>query len=148
MQRQKTYLRICQFYIQDKGTYMYVPVFHRFVVRRETMCLCFIEASPSRGVWGHTPQGKKYFNPISSQKLVPKDLWFLSIWTQCYRARDFDHCGSVDFTCESCMYSFLILFTVRSMVGLPTCQIVECDELPSGIRRGKCQKFVHFYVRL
>ena len=62
---------------------------------------------------------------------------------------DFDHCVvSADFSCESCMYSVLILYTVRSMVGLPTCQIVECDELLSGIWRGKCPKFVHFYVRL
>ena len=47
---------------------------------------------------------------------------------------DFDHCVvSADFTCESCMYSVSILYTVRSMVGLSTCQIMECNELSSGI---------------
>ena len=62
---------------------------------------------------------------------------------------DFDHCVvSADFIHESCMYSVLIFYTVRSMVGLPTCQIVECNELSSGIWRGKCPKFMHFYVRL
>ena len=59
----------------------------------------------------------------------------------------FDHCVvSADFIYESCMYSVLIFCTVRSMVGLPTRQIVECNELSSGIWRGKCPKFVHFYV--
>ena len=47
---------------------------------------------------------------------------------------DFDHCVvSADFTCESCMYSVSILYTVRSMIGLSTCQIMECNELSSGI---------------
>ena len=47
---------------------------------------------------------------------------------------DFDHCVvSADFTCESCMYSVSILYTVRSMIGLSTCQIMECNELLSGI---------------
>ena len=46
----------------------------------------------------------------------------------------FDHCVvSADFTCESCMYSVSILYTVRSMIGLSTCQIMECNELSSGI---------------
>ena len=62
---------------------------------------------------------------------------------------DFDHCVvSADFTCESCMYSVSILYTVRLMIGLSTCQIMECNELLFGIWRGKCPKIVHFYVRL
>ena len=47
---------------------------------------------------------------------------------------DFDHCVvSADFTCESYMYSVSILYTVRSMIGLSTCLIMECNELSSGI---------------
>ena len=46
----------------------------------------------------------------------------------------FDHCVvSADFTCESCMYSVSILYTIRSMIGLSSCQIMECNELSSGI---------------
>ena len=47
---------------------------------------------------------------------------------------DSDHCVvSADFMCESCMYSVSILYTVRSMIGLSTCQIMEYSELSSGI---------------
>ena len=49
---------------------------------------------------------------------------------------DFDHCVvSADFTSETCILSVLTLYTDMSMDGLPTCQIVECNEFSSGTWR-------------